>query len=178
VNSFALVAYLPEPLAGFVNSFRRDLIPGCKALAHVTILPPRSLKYPPMHAWAEISKRLQEFPPFVVTLGEVRVFPVSDAIYLSVERGAAELEKMHLAANCGRIYAPCDFPFHPHVTLGQELPPESVDAVAGKAEEAWRKYAGPRYFPVERVTFVQNTVENQWQNLSEMTLGIPAYSVR
>ncbi len=131
-----------------------------------------------MDAWAEITRNLQDTAPFIATLGEARVFPVSDAIYLSVEQGARELEQMHLAANSGRIYSCCDFPFHPHVTLGQDLPPEAVDPAAERASDAWRNYTGPRYFPVERVTFVQNTLENLWQDLAEITLGVPAYSVR
>ena len=80
--------------------------------------------------------------------------------------------------NCGRIYACSEFPFHPHVTLGQDLPPDAVGAAVERAIAAWRNYAGPRFFAVERLTFVQNTVENQWQDLAEFTLPAPAYSGR
>ena len=41
VNSFSLVAYIPDPLRKFLDDLRRELVPGCVPNAHVTILPPR-----------------------------------------------------------------------------------------------------------------------------------------
>jgi len=51
INSFALVSYIPEPLAGFLDRLRQELVPDCFLRAHVTILPPRPICSPPGEAW-------------------------------------------------------------------------------------------------------------------------------
>ena len=38
INSFALVTYIPEPLAGFLDRLRQELVPNCFLRAHATIL--------------------------------------------------------------------------------------------------------------------------------------------
>ena len=43
INSYALISYLPEPLAGYLDSLRCELVPRCQARTHVTVLPPRPL---------------------------------------------------------------------------------------------------------------------------------------
>ena len=45
INSFALVSYIPEPLAGFLDRLRQELVPNCFLRAHVTILPPRPISF-------------------------------------------------------------------------------------------------------------------------------------
>src|SRR6478609_333029 len=88
VNSFSLVAYLPEPLASFVDELRRDVQPGCTARSHVTLLPPRPIDYPAEQACLEIESVLRDQPSFEVGLGKVCVFPVSRVVHISIEEGA------------------------------------------------------------------------------------------
>ena len=45
-GSFALVAYIPEPLGAFLQSMRHDLPGQENPQAHITVLPPRPLKAP------------------------------------------------------------------------------------------------------------------------------------
>src|SRR5580765_7528422 len=103
LNSFALVSYLSDPLAEFLNRLRRDLVPECLARAHITILPPRPLGSSPEEAWQELRQGLQNFQPFRVELGEINVFPGFEAVYLSIKTGNQELERMHAALNAGRL---------------------------------------------------------------------------
>src|SRR5438132_7016901 len=93
-NSFALVSYLPEPLGSFLDHLRRELAPECRAKAHVTVLPPRPIFCPREDAWVELKHGLQDFAPFRLELAEVRIFPVTRVIYLSVGVGHRELERM------------------------------------------------------------------------------------
>ena len=44
INLFALVVYIPDPLAGFLDDLRKELVANCLPRAHVTILPPRPLQ--------------------------------------------------------------------------------------------------------------------------------------
>ena len=46
INSFSLVAYVPQPLAGFIERLRQEIQPGCTARSHLTFLPPRLLEIP------------------------------------------------------------------------------------------------------------------------------------
>src|SRR6202049_610941 len=95
VNSFALVSYIPDPLAGFLDRLRQDLVPNCFLRAHITILPPRPSLASPDTAWSELRSELPRFRPFDVTLNAVEVFPVSDVIFISVSHGERELRQMH-----------------------------------------------------------------------------------
>ena len=54
INSFALVSYIPEPLAGFLDRLRQELVPNCFLRAHVTILPPRPICSSPEAAWETV----------------------------------------------------------------------------------------------------------------------------
>src|SRR6476469_543904 len=103
VNSFSLVAYIPDPLRKFLDDLRRELVPGCVPNAHVTILPPRPLSGTEAEAIETIRSRLPDFPPFEIETGEVVVFPVSDVVYLSIKEGRKQLFQMHPARNTGPL---------------------------------------------------------------------------
>jgi 2'-5' RNA ligase len=183
-NSFALVAYLPEPLARFIDDLRSDLAPGCRLRAHITILPPRPLICTPESAWRELHDRLQQSPAFSVELREVRQFNESGVIYISLGAGYADLERLHGRLNSGF----CEFPeawyYHPHVTLAQSLGPGAMPVSLDLATRRWREYPGSRSFALDRVTFVQNVADgeggdaspDQWADLESFDLH-PAVAV-
>src|ERR1700722_17014901 len=90
INSFALISYLPEPLAGYLDSLRCELVPRCQARTHVTILPPRPLATGlPENAWRDLNAYLDDFRPFRVELTTIEVFEGTNVIYLSVGAGQA-----------------------------------------------------------------------------------------
>jgi 2'-5' RNA ligase len=173
VNSFSLVAYLPEPLARFVDELRRDVQPGCTARSHVTLLPPRPIGYPVEQACSEIESVLRFQPSFDVELGKVCVFPVSKVVHISIEEGALKLSQLNRYLNKGACTHSEFFLYHPHVTLAQGIMPDTVDDAAALATRRWDGYSGPRNFQLDTLTLVQNTVDNEWQNLREFTLRTP-----
>src|SRR5436305_14776932 len=69
LDMYALVIYIPDPLGGFLDDLRRELIPGCNPHAHVSVLPPRPLPAD----WQPASGQVQGFTaglrPFTVELG-------------------------------------------------------------------------------------------------------------
>src|SRR4051812_16300076 len=101
INSYSLVAYLPEPLAGFVDALRREIQPGSTARGHVTLLPPRPLLASQEQACAEIAAVIENEHAFDVHLGQVCVFPASGVVHLSIGLGSATLIKLHRALNWG-----------------------------------------------------------------------------
>ena len=165
INSFALVSYIADPLAGFLDQLRKDLESESRSKAHVTILPPRPLACSLEQAWRELDAGLHDFQPFHIELGAVEVFPVTNVIYLSMARGGLELRRLHDKLTSGCLAFEEPFPYHPHVTLAQELEPGAVAAVAGLAAARWREFAQGRAFIVNHLTFVQNTLGNRWTDL-------------
>ena len=173
INSFSLVAYVPQPLAGFIDRVRQEIQPGCKGLSHLTFLPPRPLDVPLEQIRSQLESGLRNQPAFRVELREVRVFPVSEAVHLSVGAGWAEAKRIHEVLHRGDMCCKELFDYHPHVTLAHDLNPADVAAVAEVAKRRWQEYTGVRDFLVDHVTLVQNTVENDWTNLGEFSLGVP-----
>src|SRR6267378_168885 len=171
INSFALVSYIPEPLAGFLDRLRQELVPNCFLRAHVTILPPRPILSSPEDAWEVIQAVAPEFHPFEVELTGVDVFPVSDVIYVKVGTGSAELQRMHAALNMKGLCFQEAFSYHPHVTLAQDLKPDELDELASVARARWAEFSFAKKFEVEKIVFVQNTRRGQWVDLGECSLG-------
>jgi 2'-5' RNA ligase len=173
INSFSLVAYVPQPLAGFIERLRQEIQPGCTARSHLTFLPPRPLEIPLDQIRTQLEARLRDQPAFRVELCDVRVFPVSQVVHLSVGAGWDQALRIHEVLHRGDLCCAECFDYHPHVTLAQELDPASVVAAVDLAERRWREYSGPRDFVVDHVTLVQNSLENRWTNLGEFSLRVP-----
>ena len=171
INSFALVSYIPEPLAGFLDRLRQELVPNCFLKAHATVLPPRPVTTNPEEAWSVIRALVPGFAPFEVEMTEVEVFPISDVIYVNIGRGAEELNKMHEALNINPLAFEEPFRYSPHVTLAQELQPDELDELIAVARARWAEFRFARTFQVDKVVFVQNTRRNEWIDLGECTLG-------
>jgi 2'-5' RNA ligase len=171
INSFALVSYIPEPLAGFLDKLRQELVPNCFLRAHVTILPPRPICSSPEAAWKTVRTRAPLFQPFDVDLARVEVFPVSDVIYVEIGRGREELRTMNAALNAEAFLCHEPYPYHPHITLAQNLKGDEVDELARVARARWAECKLPKTFRVDKVVFVQNTRRNCWLDLGESALG-------
>ena len=173
INSFSLVAYVPQPLAGFIERLRQGVQPGCTARCHLTFLPPRPLHVSLEQVRRQLEDGLRNQSAFRVELGDVRIFPVSQAVYLSAGAGWIEATRIHDELNRGDLQCKESFEYHPHVTLAQDLDPRIAPAVEEVAKRRWQEYSGPRDFLVDHVTLVQNTIENVWTNLGEYSLGVP-----
>jgi len=171
INQFALVAYIPEPLAGFLDGLRQELVPNCFLRAHVTILPPRPITCTPEHDWNTIRALAPQFPPFDMQLDRVEIFPRSDVIYVSISEGSGVLKQMHDVLDVGGLRYKEDHPYHPHVTLAQELKTDEVDELARVAKQRWADFPSARRFHVDKVVFVQNTRWKEWVDLGECDLG-------
>jgi 2'-5' RNA ligase len=171
INSFALVSYIPEPLAGFLDRLRQELVPNCFLRAHLTILPPRTIGCTPEMAWETVRTLVPLFTPFDVELSQVQVFPITDVIYIALARGEEELKQMHDGLNFAGLNCREPYPYHPHVTLAQELKSDEVDELARVARVRWVESPLPKTFRVEQAVFVQNTRRNEWIDLGETKLG-------
>jgi 2'-5' RNA ligase len=173
INSFALVSYIPEPLAGYLDRLRQELVPNCFLRAHVTILPPRPISSSPEAAWKTVQSLAPRFAPFEVEMTQVEVFPVSDVIHIGIGRGREDLERLHAELNVEGLKFAEPYPYHPHITLAQDLKGDEVDELARVARARWAESQVPKIFRVEQVFFVQDTRRKQWLDLGESALGHP-----
>jgi 2'-5' RNA ligase len=178
INSFALVSYLTGPLADLLDEIRHDFAPESQAKAHLTILPPRPLASfgspnAVPGALQQLQTRLQNFAPFDVELGDIEVFPDTYVIYVSIKSAFEELERIHRALNAGSLAWDEPHSYHPHVTVVQELAPVDVLNAAQFARWRWSEFKHSRTVRVDRLTFVQNTIQNSWTDLAMLDLGSP-----
>lgn len=173
INSFALVAYIPDPLGAFLDQLRRELVPNCIPRAHVTILPARSLRVTPEQAWRLICERLAEFPAFEIEPGGIEVFENTTVAYIAVARGWDELVRMHDALSQGELWFPEPYSYHPHITVAQDFAPDQLWRIAEQARQRWAHFPHVRSFLVDAVTFVQAASDNRWLDLAQCPLAAP-----
>lgn len=172
INSFALVTYIPDPLASFLNNLREELeAAGPAPRAHVTLLPPRPIQSPTCDAVRQLGGQLADMDAFEMTLGEPTLFSVTNVVYISIERGMDHLQRIHGMLNEDALGFNEPFPYHPHVTLAQGLSTSAAPQALELARIRWEQYGQPRRFLAESVVFVQNTLDNQWVDLAEIHLG-------
>ena len=171
LNVFALVIYIPGALGEFLDDLRRELVPGCNPHAHVSLLPPRPLAVEWPVASHQVRSVMECWTPFEVELTNISIFPVTNVIYIEVGGGEQELRKMHLAMNAGSLEFQDPFPYHPHITVAQELAIQDVSAVNDLARRRWLEFRGERHFPANEAVFVQNSLNNHWIDLAKYPLG-------
>jgi 2'-5' RNA ligase len=174
LNVFALVIYVPDPLGRFLDELRRELVPDYRPHAHVSVLPPRPLAVDWRTASDQVRLLAESWAPFEVELTGLEVFPVTDVLFLAIGGGDGELRRMHAALNSAALEFEEPFSYHPHVTLAQDVPRETVPALHEQAQRRWKEYAGNRTFRAERAVFVQNTLDDRWIDLAEYELGAVA----
>jgi 2'-5' RNA ligase len=176
LGQFALVSYIPDPLAEFLDRLRLDLTPRCNPRAHVTVLPPR-----PIANGSDLKKlalHLEEegrvAPPFEVALGDIDMFPETKVIFVNLAQGERELHALHENLNSGQLEYDGPFPYHPHITVAQDFDPNQAEEFARLARERWQRYDGPRRFMVECLSFVQNVAPGMWCDVARIPLAQPA----
>lgn len=174
LNVFALVIYIPDPLGRFLDDLRRELAPDCNPHAHVSVLPPRPLAVPWQVASDEARGVIDSWQPFDVELTTIQIFPVTQVVYLEIGGGAWGLREMYTAMHRTSLAYEEPFPYHPHVTLAQEIPHCDVARVHAVAQQRWQEYRGDRHFRAERAVFVQNTIDNRWIDLADYSFGAVA----
>ncbi len=170
LKQFALVSYIPDPLGTFLDNLRLELVPNCSPHAHVTVLPPRPIHGCAEEAAAELEILSRHFRGFEVELGEVEMFPESKVVYIGLRRGEQELRSLYRELNRGAVDFREPYPYHPHITIVQNVEPEKVARMFDLASQRWKEYTGPRTFPVHTLDFVKNLAGSCWKDLASIDL--------
>jgi 2'-5' RNA ligase len=170
INSFSLVSYIPGALGEFITRLRQELVSSCVAQSHVTILPPRPLFIDPQAAELELRERVSSFEPFEIRIPGISVFEQTSVVFADISDGREKLIEMHAALNTGGFFFDEPFPYHPHVTLVQGIPPEHLQEFFDQVRHRWDENVRSNSFLIDTLTFVQNTAGNRWIDLADCAL--------
>jgi 2'-5' RNA ligase len=168
---YALIGFVPDALGDYLNRLRQQLVPGCPYKAHVTLLPPRLLGGSQSELSGILRHRLLSVKPCEIGLGEVQIFPATGVIYLGIESGSDNLRQIHDLLARSEFACEETYPFHPHVTLVQDIPLLQSDGLVEQARSLWKTWEGERSFLLDRVSFVRGVDLSNWETVSEHDLN-------
>jgi 8-oxo-dGTP pyrophosphatase MutT (NUDIX family)/2'-5' RNA ligase len=164
-----VVARLPEPIGIHVQAWRRALgDPAAERIApHLTLVPPQTVADRDLgRATALVERAAARAVPFLVELdGAATFLPDAPVAYLAVREGGPALADLEAALRESPLERRVPHPFHPHVTLVQDLPAERIEAAA-------RELAGFRAaFPVRELALLREERGKVWRPLATATVG-------
>jgi len=160
---------IPEPHATVLTGWRRrvgdpqaDLI-----WPHVTLLPPTPVEPDRLTTIEEhLAGAATSRPPFVMHLLGTGTFrPVSPVVFIQVARGLSDCEVLEMSIRSGPLHRRLDFPYHPHVTVAQDVPDVALDlAYDGLSGFVAR-------FAVEQFTLFERHPDGKWLPRQDFPLG-------
>ena len=160
---------IPEPHATTLSNWRRrvgdpqaDLI-----WPHVTLLPPTPVATGVLDRIEEhLSATAKSRAPFVMHLLGTGTFrPVSPVVFIQVARGVADCEVLEKAIRTGPLGRSLDFPYHPHVTVAQDVPDDALDVAYDGLSGFVARFA------VERFALFERHPDGKWLPRTEFELG-------
>jgi 2'-5' RNA ligase len=131
MSTIGILLAIPEPYGGELRARRRaygdpqaEIVP-----MHVTLLPPTEVD---PAAAAQIEGHLAAIAargrPFSMRLRGTGTFrPVSQVVFLRVERGLLECVELEAQVRAGVLERGLQFPSHPHVTIAHDLGDAALD---------------------------------------------------
>ncbi|MCW2615935.1 MAG: Phosphoesterase [Frankiales bacterium] len=130
-RDFGVAVGIPEPWGSELQGWRERLgDPNASGIPpHVTLLPPTALHDDDIHAVEEHLRLIAESErPFPIHLRGTGTFrPVSPVVFVTLATGIADCERVQAKVRSGPLQRELGFPYHPHVTVAHDLPPEALD---------------------------------------------------
>jgi 2'-5' RNA ligase len=160
---------IPQPHAGTLSRWREQagdpqahLVP-----PHVTLLPPTVIAastVPLIEAHLrDVAKAAAPFAMHLTGTGTFR--PASQVVFVRVATGQADCERLEAGVRSGPIVRALEFPYHPHVTVAQDVAPTALDDVYdGLSDFAAR-------FGVRSFTMFERGTDGSWQPRRAFPLG-------
>ncbi|MBC8992697.1 MULTISPECIES: 2'-5' RNA ligase family protein [Micromonospora] len=159
---------IPEPWGGMLTRRRVEAGDPAAVPAHVTLLGPTEI---PVRALPAVEEHLDRVAaahlPFTLHLRGTGTFrPVTQVVFVAVAAGISECELLAAAINSApELRRELRFPYHPHVTVAQDVPPEVLD----KAYEDLADFSA--LFQVEAFTLFSHSGATRWQPRRDFRLG-------
>jgi 2'-5' RNA ligase len=123
---------IPQPHASVLTRWRTQIGDPAAELVfpHVTLLPPTPVaadRVDDVEAHlAKAAENAQRFPMHLSGTGTFR--PLSPVVFIQIARGVADCELLEREIRSGVLARDLDFPYHPHVTVAQEIDDTALDA--------------------------------------------------
>lgn len=120
-----VIILVPEPLATRVRQVRTAAGDQGAAVipTHVTLVPPTQVAaaelHPIMEHVREVTSRSSAFE--LILRGTGTFAPITDVAYLQVHQGALQCGRLQEALRTAPLVRELDYPYHPHVTLAQNV---------------------------------------------------------
>lgn len=122
---------IPEPYSAELQTWRERLgDPSARQVPpHVTLLPPTAVTTDRL---AEVEEHLRliaaEESEFEIHLRGTGTFrPVSPVVFVNLASGLAACERIEAKVRRGPLERVLGFPYHPHVTVAQDVSAEALD---------------------------------------------------
>lgn len=122
---------VPEPFASALRQARLSYgderamwVP-----THITLIPPVEI---PADSWPVVQSHIRsvanDTSPFVIELRGAGTFlPTSPVVFVTVARGISECQTLSTSLRSGVLNQPLAFPYHPHVTVAQQVPEDVLE---------------------------------------------------
>lgn len=136
--------------------------------AHVTLLGPTEVATDALPA---VEKHLESvasaYQPFTIQLRGTGTFrPVTEVVFVTLAKGISECELIAAAiASAGEVHRDLRFPYHPHVTVAQDVPAPALDAVFADLADF------SATFDVASFTLFSHGGEGPWRPRRDFALG-------
>jgi 2'-5' RNA ligase len=136
--------------------------------AHVTLLGPTEVDTELLPA---VEKHLEAVasaqPPFTIHLRGTGTFrPITEVVFVTLAQGISECELLAGAiAAAEGVSRDSRFPYHPHVTVAQDVPPAALDAVFADLSDFSAR------FDVVSFTLFSHGGEGPWRPRRDFPLG-------
>jgi 2'-5' RNA ligase len=138
--------------------------------AHLTLLGPTELAADGLVAVEDhLAKVAAMHPPYRLHLRGTGTFrPVTEVVFVAVAAGISETELLAAAIGAApELRRETRFPYHPHVTVAQDVPTDALDAV-------YDDLAGfSARFTVRGFTLFSHSGEGRWLPRRDFRLGAP-----
>ncbi|WP_375481009.1 2'-5' RNA ligase family protein [uncultured Jatrophihabitans sp.] len=168
-TTLGVAVAIPQPHASVLTTWRRRVGDPAADLVfpHVTLLPPTPVPVSAMDdVEAHLAKAATTVEPFMMHLAGTGTFrPTSPVVFIQVAMGVSQCEILEGAVRSGPLDRPLDFPYHPHVTVAQQIDEAALD-------EAYEELSGfVARFPVERFVVFTRGADGSWAWGREFPLG-------
>lgn len=167
-----VVVDVPEPWAQLLVDWRTKCGDPQASLVppHVTLLPPTEVPVAERTTIAgHLAQVARKHPPFDLRLRGTDTFrPVSEVVFVAVATGVADCAHIAADVRTGPLQRPLTFPYHPHVTVAQEVAADMLDMVAGELSELAAD------FRVEHFTEFEQLPTGAWAVARQYPLTGPA----
>lgn len=130
---------VPEPWGDELQHYRINL--GDEAArhipTHITLLPPHQVGEDELDTvnehLARLAARTESFEVHLRGTGTFR--PVSPVVFIGVVEGISRCEQLATGVRRGPLAIERQFPYHPHVTVAQQMPEEQLDRAFTELED-------------------------------------------